>query len=401
MSSNKKKRKSKKASDDSQRNVVPIIKAEKPKKNRTLLTIVCIFVSIVVCFGGALITATLVRNARYVASYDGYGMDEGVVRYFASAYKMDYIANLPPQEAARAERDEGFWDSIPAGGDITYGEDLKRGFENYVRNILVASSLFVSLSDGYESEIEKALSHIASDPSIGGDIDLLNEKLLPYGFDYDDISTAAEMYYRYLNACRAVYGEFGERISVAGCSEYLKTYSHVKMIFVNSDSLANNVGGCADDIAALRSAMEQGLASEEQFNLYMKHNSINLEGGVDGEYYFHVNSNFTVKLGNSDKSDDEGSIHSVLERALTMQLGEFAEAKYPNGVCFIYKYEPEQGVYSKTDYEIYFEDFYTDAAEYLYDKEVAELLPKVKIKDSFYETDIVSIPKNVFYRVKF
>ena len=116
MASSKKKRKNKNGTADIMKSPVPVITEEKPKKNRALLIIVCIFLSALFCFGAVLVTVNLVRNARYVASYDGYGMDEGVLAYFASAYKMSYVSNLPPDEAARAERDEDFWDSIPEGG---------------------------------------------------------------------------------------------------------------------------------------------------------------------------------------------------------------------------------------------------------------------------------------------
>ncbi len=396
MASSKKKRKNKNGTADIMKSPVPVITEEKPKKNRALLIIVCIFLSALFCFGAVLVTVNLVRNARYVASYDGYGMDEGVIAYFASAYKMSYVSNLPPDEAARAERDEDFWDSIPEGGTRTYGEDLKLGFENYVREILVANALYLSAGADYSEQVERAVSYITDDAAFGGSIDAFNLAVAEYGFDYDDLTDAAELYYRYLKAARSIYGEVGEYVSVAGCSEYLKTYSHVKMIFVESSYLSENKNGSGADIAALRSAMAAGLVSEEQIDYLMKHNSIKIEGGVDGEYYFGVSSEFTVKIGSTHPD-----IHAVLEKALTMSVGECAEMPYPNGVCFIYRCAPEEGVYANSDYDLYFEDFYIDAADYLYKKEVKSLLPEVKIKESFFDVDIVSMPKNIFYRVKF
>ena len=396
MASSKKKRKIKSGTADIMKSPVPVITEEKPKKNRTLLTIVCIFLSVVFCFGAVLLTVNLVRNARYVASYDGYGMDEGVLSYFASAYKMNYVSNLPPAEAQRADTDADFWNSIPEGGTLTYAEDLKRGFENYVREILVANALYRSGGSDYSEQVERALSYITADAAFGGSTDAFNMAVAEYGFDYEDLTEAAELYYRYLNAPRSIYGEVGEYVPVAGCSEYLKTYSHVKMVFVESSYLSENKNGSEADIAALRSAISAGLVSEEQIDYLMKHNSIKIEGGVDGEYYFGVNADFTVKIGNTHPD-----IHAVLEKALTMNEGECVEMPYPNGVCFIYRCAPEEGVYAKSDYDLYFEDFYIDAADYLYKKEVKSLLPEVKIKESFSAVDIVSMPKNIFYRVKF
>ena len=377
------------------RNPVPIITEKKPKKNRTLLIIVCIFLGVVLCLSGTLLSVTLIRNARYVASYSGYGMDEGVARYFASAYKTDYIASLPLSVRDSAD-DPEFWNTVPDGGTISYGEDLQRGYENYIRRILVANALYSS-ADSFDDEVERAVSFSLTDPSIGGSINTLNEKTAPYGFDYDDLLSAGELYYRYVNACSSIYGKYGEYISVAGCSEYLKTYSYVKMIFIKSDDISAKAE-VADAVASLRASIAEGadMASEEQFDGFMKHNSIHFKDGVDGEYYFGVNSDFTVKFA---KTDDK--MHDIVERALTMQIGEAAEMPYPNGVCFIYKCTPDDSHYTNSSYDLYFEDFYTDAADYLYKSEVNARIDDVKFKDSFYAIDVAATPKNIFYLVKF
>ena len=376
-------------------NPVPIIRDEKPKKNRTMLIIVCIFLGIVLCLSGTLLTVTLIRNSRFVASYSGYGMEEGAARYFASAYKTDYIANLPESVRGLAES-EGFWETIPEGGSISYGEDLRRGYENYIKRILIANALYTS-GESFEEEIENALSYLTSAVEIGGSIDVLNEKTAEYGFDYDDLTDAAELYYRYVNACSSVYGAQGEYISVAGCSEYLKTYSYVKMIFINSNDISTKAE-VASAVESLRASIAEGadMASEEQFDRFMKHNSIHFEGGVDGEYYFGINAEFTVKFGQTDKK-----MHAIVERALTMNIGEAAEMPYPNGICFIYKCTPNDSHYTNTSYDLYFDDFYVDAAKYLFEAEITARLDEVKIKDEFLAIDVVATPKNIFYRVKF
>ena len=390
---NAKKKRGSKRSADVMTNPVPIIKVVKPKKNRTMLIIVCIFLGIVLCLGGTLLTITLIRNTRFVASYSGYGMDEGAAKYFASAYKMDYISNLPESVRDLAD-DPEFWSTVPEGGTVSYGEDIRRGYENYIKRILIANAIYSS-SESIEDTVENAVSYLTSAVEIGGSVELLNEKTAVYGFDYDDLLDAAELYYRYVNACDSVFGAQGEYISVAGCSEYLNTYSYVKMIFINSNDISSKTE-VASAVASLRNSIATGLSSEEQFDDFMKYNSIHFEGGVDGEYYFGVSSEFTVKFGDTDEK-----MHAIVERALTMNIGDAAEMPYPNGICFIYKCAPIDGHYTNTLYDLYFDDFYVDAAKYLFEKEISEHLDEVKIKDSFYNIDVAAMPKNVFYRVKF
>ncbi len=399
---NKKKRKNVSTAPE---NPVPIIYENKPKRNKTLIIAVAAFISLVLILGGVLLTVTLVKNSKYVASYDGFGMDEKTAKYFASVYKQFYIAGLPSD--ARAEDTPEFWAKIPEGGKRSYGEDLKAGYEDFIRTILAANSVFSaasSLNSSMKEDIAHDIEIVMSDYAINNNTDAFNAAVSKYGFDYEALKSAAELWYRYKNACASLYGAGGEFISVAGAEEYLSEYSYVKIIFVDDDKLAQNKDGIRDNIAALSQAVKThgetggegaGSVTPEMFSANMKYNSVSIEGGVACEYYFHENSDWTVKIGNTNED-----IHAVVETAITMKVGEFAEADYPNGKCYIYKCEPQRGAYANTDYEIYFEDFYTDAAEYLYQKTIKLSTESVKLKESFYSIDIISIPQNYSYRLQ-
>lgn len=392
---NNKNRKKRKSIEDS----FPFITKE-PKKNRALLVIVGAFLSVLFVFGAVLITVTAVRNSRYVASHGGFGMDEKTANYFASFYKSLFL------EGSGADDTPEFWASCPEGETKTYGEYLEEGYEQFVREVLAASSLYSSVASygkDEKAEVEKSISFLLDSSEFRGSEEAFNRTVEQYGFDLDSFRKASEILYRYRRAKSALYGYSGELIGAAEANEYFETYTYAEMIFVSDSRLSDSV--VSANVAALAEAIEifretdgrgSGSVTSEMFDGYKKYNSVTV--GVNCGYYLNVNSEFTVKVG-----DESGApfMHEVFETAISASVGEFCTVDYDGGICFIYKKPLTAGAYADTEYEKFFTDFMSDAADHAYLEILKASCSEVKIKSSFSEIDITAIPYNYLYRTDF
>ena len=388
------------------------VPAKKSKNNCILLIIVCILLAVALVLGAILLTATLVRRSRYVVMYEGYGMDEKTVNYFASVYKYKYMITLS-QLGVSATDTDAFWAKKPEGAIKTYGDLLSEGAELYIKKMLVANVLFsqsTSLSDAALADIEDTVKMKLDMYGIDGDVGKFNEAVAKYGFDYDTFVKAAKIEYKAKATAHLLYGSAGENVSSATAEEFLQTYSHVKIIFVNSTKrqVLNDKGELVSVrdltdaeraeqsalVGELRSAISDGSVSPQMFDNMMA--LCNYITGIskDGEYYLSPSSSFAADF--ASEGFDE-----VVKEALLMEKGEYSELDYMDGVCFIYKYNVESGAYDDDGLSAYFEDFYTDAAEYAYDELLKSYAVDAVAKDRFYEIDFVSIPKNYLYRTEF
>jgi len=206
----------------------------KPGKSRFLTTFVCIFLAIVVVFGGVVGVITAVRDARAVAKYSDVMLDEGEVIYLASRYKTMYLASLSSAGIAAGDSPV-FWAKKAADGK-TYGEHFNEGFREYIASVIVANYLYSSYTS-YSTEDQRIVA--ASIEEIltlkaDGSVAKFNELTEKYGFDYMDFEVATEMLYRAETAKSVIYGNGGTGLASFPdeCNEFLKKYSHVSLLFV-------------------------------------------------------------------------------------------------------------------------------------------------------------------------
>ena len=364
----------------------------KRKKPSFLTTFVCISLAVILFFGAVLLTVTLINRSRYVVSFDGYGITEEVAICLASEYKYRYIVSEGLAKIDGFSDTEAFWSTTVPEDTKTYGDYLVEGFNQYLREVVVAGALFSaysSYSSKDRAKVNDAIDMVMSMRGIDGIKSNFNKATEIYGFDYSAFCNTAKLKYMASSARAILYGE----IVAADCEVYLATYTHVKLLFVNSSELAAGEGTIREDIAALDAAVADGSVSPQMFENLMKYNSVTGLSAT-GEYYLHENSSTTAKLF------DEGFSEVVLA-ALEAEVDGFSTAGYPNGTCYIYKYAPTVGAYADSSLSVFFDDFGIDASNYLFGELIAELSGEVKIKDEVGLIDIVNIPYNYMYRTEF
>ena len=363
------------------------------KRNPRFLTIfVCISLSVILFFGVVLVTVTLINRSRYVVSFDGYGITEEVAVCLASEYKYRYIVTNGLAKVESFSDTPAFWERVVPGDTKTYGDYLREGFEQYLKEVVIAGALFsayTSYTSKDKAKVNDAIAAVMATRGIDGVKANFNKATAVYGFDYDAFCDTAKLKYMAASARSILYGE----IVAADCEVYLATYTHVKLLFVNDAQISLGEGTIREDIAALDAAVIDGSVSPQMFENLMKYNSV--KGlSENGEYYLHESSSTTAKLY------DEG-FEEVVLAAIEAEVGGFAKASYPNGTCYIYKYAPTVGAYADSTLSVFFDDFGIDASNYLFGELLASLSGEVKIKDEVGLIDIVNIPYNYTYRTEF
>ncbi len=380
---------------------------------RALVILVSVFLGALIIFGATLGIVSAVRSSRAYFSYNGIIADRGVVNYLASTRKSDFMRTLT-YEGVECYDDEEFWHSKNSDGE-EYGELLAREIESYISSVVVGAYLFdryTALTKEDKAELDRYTSEVLEFKA-GGSRAEFNRIAEPMGFDYSDFKTAYELIYKYEAARDVIFGYNGASLSggefTPQCEEFFTTYTHVMLMFIRTDGeyVINEETGLSEyveytsdrkadiqeEIAHIRELVhnaEEGVGDErmspDAFLWYIK-NEYNYDTkNAEGGYYFAPTSSYTKEFA-TDCPD-------VVEKALSLTEGHYAEAVADIGVCFIYKYPSESGAYYKSSMSHFFGDFYADAAEYLYSKEINGLIANVKVKDKFYEIDLVSLPYN-------
>ena len=78
-----------------------------------------------------------------------------------------------------------------------------------------------------------------------------------------------------------------------------------------------------------------------------------------------------------------------------MEVGEYAEFDTEYGICFARCAGADKNAYKQDSLSVFFSDFYSDAANYLYEEACLELMPEVLVKDKYGEViDSVKIQAN-------
>ena len=388
---------------------------EKTKKNpnRLLVIFICVFVSVVIAIGGSIGAAVAIKNARAVARYGSVTVDEGVAKYFASYYKMLYIRALRTA-GVLAKDTEDFWNSKNQDG-ISYGDAYLRDFKEYMSSLIASCKVFLDYSSYKAKDKQRVLS--VTDEILSakakGSVETFNSECEKYGFNYRDFCDAIALLYKAEHASEVIYGKNGVNLNnfPSECKKYLDTYSHVSLIFVRTeetfvldeegnriyDENMNEVKralteeerlekqAVIDTLTAAIEAKKNGgdmQITPEMFDLYLKKSDGDPEM-YDKGYYFHENAEKTLEFATM--------FPEVVERALDMELYEYEKVDCSIGVCFIYKYDVEEGAYSSSE-NVFFSDFYSDAANYLYSDILKTLKCDVSFSDSFDEIDALKIP---------
>ena len=384
------------------------------QKNRFLTIFICISLAIVLVFGGVFGTMVFLRDARAVVKYDGVIADEGAVIYLASRYKTMYLSSLVAS-GVEAYDSPLFWQKNSGDGK-TYGELYNEGLKEYIASVIIANHIYDSYTS-YSSEDKRRVAESVAEIlnlKAEGSVAKFNELTEKFGFDFSDFEEASQLLYKAQMAQSVVYGADGSNLSSfpEECEKFLGEYSHVSLLFLREHTkIVKDENGVMEEVAltseekarrkeiatTLRNAIKareeessDGWITPEMFELFLKESDGDKEMYEKG-YYFRAESETTAEFA--------GEFPEIVERALTMKKGEYAEVECSIGTCFIYRYEPKKGAYTDKD-NLFFSDFYSDASDYLYRESLRELSVLVEFRDAYFALDTLSIPKNYEFYVK-
>ncbi len=392
-------------------------------KNKTLTKEKNLFIIIVSAFLGAVLLFGIItggiliaRSAGAVLGYRSSYLKEGEVRYLAAAYKSAYLKELARSGVA-VNDDPGFWSMTDPVSNKTYGELYLEGCDAYIKSVLIGSYLFDRNANLSRDDREAIKAHIDEviEYRADGSRDKFNELVNECGFKLSDYEGAMEMVYKFEKACEVIFGVDGYSLESGGAetelNEYLSEYSHTKLMFIRTNDryiTDPNTGETVldeynekekeeirDRIAEIRQLIknyeedndhEAGQMNPDLFTDLIKLEENYDEKNADGGYYFHTDSAYTAQFIKDGAGD-------VVKAALEMRTGEYREVEVDIGVCFIYKYDVEYGAYARASYSHFFTDFYSNAAEHIFDMELKELSSMVDERAAYLEIDLLDIPR--------
>ncbi len=403
---------------------------------------VAISLSVVLLFGVILGTVLIVRNANACITLNGTVFNKGVCSYFASSYKTEYIAGLQRQGINASDTDT-FWKqkTIVDGKELTYGDLLKINTEAYLKGIIVGNYLFDrygKLTDEDKAKINEVINDTLTygASSSKKEFNELSEK---YGFDYSDFVDAVTYKYKAQRAKSLIYGDDGSSMSGAEYREvcnkyYYDNYARTLLVFVRtettfvkdengklvittdddgnsvyekrylSDSEIGERKALIDKIKSNIDAINSGTEPEAVITAeylsdvaaqYPLENNISF---IDTGYYFGKNSAYTNSF----------PIDAVADMAKNLKLGEYDCVGYDDnndgkidGVCFALGLALEDSGYSKSANKEFFTDFYYNLSVEHYSSTLEELSSSVNIKDKFYDIDLITLPYNSLFAIRF
>lgn len=392
------------------------LRADKPKKS-FLKIFALVFLSAVMLFGATLGIISSVINSNSVFKYEGVSLGSGEVNYLASYYKYRYMVSLSSGGVSVSDTNE-FWNSA-AEGDKTYSDLLREKTEGYIKEMLVAVYLFdsySSLTSEQKDKIATACDEVL-DYKANGNVDIFNNISREFGFDFKSFKKATTLLYKATMAQEVIYGASGENMKNFPdlCTHYLNaSYSHVHLIFIRTENTfvvnedGNRVQG-DDGYDLTRPLTDEEKAEREGAIAKLDEMILGFETQADmqisPEMFFEYQKKYDegdyTKYGtgyyfaeNSEYSKEFSSAFpEVVSTALEMNASGYKKIKTDVGYCFIYKDKVEDGAYLSADKD-FFTDFYSDAAAAVFADSLVTLSEGVKVRDSFSQLDLVSLPYN-------
>lgn len=377
------------------------------------------FLAAVLLFGGGLFLFLAVGQSRAVAYYKGIRIEKGVCSYFASYYKGRYLASLRRKGIAASDT-SAFWASTDGDG-VSYAERLSSGFCAYLKELLVKAALYDSAAT-LSSEERHALSESARemlDFRAEGSESKFNEITEKYGFTYDDYAKAITILYKASNAQSAIYGASYENVPyLCDLDGYVeKNYKRVYLLVLRTetrfvtDENGNRVTEDGRDQITDLSAEER--AERAALVATVRAQIENFRNGADGEDGMMTAGAFYGYIQRYDDADggtytdgyyfSEGSSYTeeisevypdLVEKALSLAAGDYAEYRDGELVIFLAAAEMNGSPYTSSVNEPFFTDLYARAAKVSFAETVALFLPDAVLKEEALTFNIVDIPYN-------
>ena len=244
-----------------------------------------------------------------------------------------------------------------------------------------------------------------------GDKKALNKAALDLGFDYSDIERGAELIYKYEMAKSVIFGYDASALGGGSfdneCDEFYDSYAYAKLLFIRTNDgyvtdpdtgkkeLVELDSTVKADVAAtvgkLRSYIDEGVMNAETMEKYLAEWSLKDEMNRIGGYYFANTAKHTSSM--------REAYSDVIDTVLEQKEYTFSMVDTQWGVCIIYRLPLPTRGYTYPANDLFFSDFYEDAATYIYYRELLGYSSDVKVKDSFAKIDLERLTYNYMLAV--
>ena len=302
------------------------------------------------------------RRNNSVMSYKGIYLRDGVANYLVATYKYDFMSTLT-RSGIECYDSPNFWQSETEDG-ITWAEVLEDNTERYLKRVIVGSYLFdknTRLNANDKAVIEKAVAEVL-DYRADGSVERFNEIGETMGFTYRDFEKAAQLMYKSEMAEAVIFGYDGASLESGYFSEecdayFENAYSHVKLLIIRTDGelITDSETGkeiiseydeatranVEADIARIRELIynhnndvEANQMSVDAFDWYINKYKTGTVNDTEG-YYFSSSSSYSLEFA--------ADAPEVVKLSLSTDIDYYAECELDFGVCFIYRYELEDG----------------------------------------------------------
>lgn len=289
--------------------------------------------------------------------YRSVSVDKDIFDYLYASYKYVYMT----EHKGISDTEEGWKAECRTG--VTYEEDLRLSFEDFVRRLTVASALYEA-EPRLHSDTSLARSTVSGyiedlfyyeDPSDHGEISSL---LSPYGTDYDGLYYTFLMLYRYGRLRTALFGSSG--IGVIGDQNYadtVKSYYDENCIYVRYLALSAD-SEKKDEVDSAFAAVTD-LEGFEDF----------LESYADSDdtkaVFYRYQSYSTVDA-------------AILSALTALSVGETVRVASGGTVFYLYRAETGEE-YKDATLLTTLSDFILDVADICYGQYLSDLVGEVEI----------------------
>ena len=407
---------------------------EAAKRTKKIVIIfVSAFLSAVLLLGIILGSVAIARNASYAVKLESVGMTEGVVNYFVTEFKAEYIKTLN-QSGTVVTDNEAFWNSPYLSGNVstsTKGDYLKLYVENSIKSLISANLIFdkySKLSKDDKNNIAIAVNEILTYRA-GGSKEQFDANAEQYGFDYKDFKKGIEMLYKANVAASRVFGSDGANVRSFPefCDEFftgsdkLTGYTRAKIVFVRTQDtfVYNDKGEREKDEKGNDKLRDLTEEEREEREGYIQLLESCIKGFEDGsvskdlfdevaqkvykykdnlteeylDYYLYSGSSFTEEFSKE--------FPEVIKKAFSLGVGEVGAVEYGSTVAedeetsfvgrvYIYRVATDEGAYKRTDKVGFFEDFNIRAASALYSRMLNESSAEVELRKKWERIDIIN-----------
>ncbi len=340
-----------------------------------------------------------------VISYHGIRMDAEMYAFWFSVIKNELMRpsayNIPSTKATPA-----FWASACLREDAngrTWGEYMRDAINEAISLKLIAAVMYdelgLTMADGQRERVRSYYDDLLA-YAAEGDKATMSRLLETYKTSKGALERCAvldmkaELLYYQLGLNKgAGMGTTEEGLYLKTSeltSYYLAHYSRVKIVYIND---ASGDATNAADKAALDAHWQNNTMTEALFDEFVARSDEGLHG--EGAYPSGIYVN-----GQQDLTENGFLEAAVADEVYTAAPGNFLKIKTDAGWRYIYGYALDGSAFLRPESEIFFADFFMDAAALAITNRAKAELDKIEIHDEQALSAITAeaIPHNVHFK---